>query len=422
MEHVVVIGGGFAGQRVVRALRSAPVRVTLIDRTNHHCFQPLLYQVATGSLAAGEIAPPHRWVTRRQDNVSVVLGDVEAIDVDARTVSHTLVTGERSTLTYDRLVVAAGACHSYFGHDEWERHAPGLKTIDDALEVRTRLFSAFERADVTTDDDARRRELTFVVIGAGPTGVELAGQFVEIARRTLRKEYRRFDAAGARVVLVDAADRVLQTFDERLSATAKRSLEELGVEVRLGSMVAQIDERGVDLGDERIDAGTVVWAAGVRASPLGALLADATGAPLDRGGRITVDERFNLPGHPELFVIGDLADAGMPGVAPAAMQAGTWVGRAIAAEARGAGPTPAFRYQDKGSMATIGRHRAVAQVGRFRYGGTLAWLTWLFVHLMYVVGFANRLLVLLRWSISYFSRGRSERVLTPSRHDHQQLH
>jgi NADH dehydrogenase len=411
MEHVVVIGGGFAGQRVVRALRGAPVRVTLIDRTNHHCFQPLLYQVATGNLSPGEIAPPHRWVVRRQPNVSVVLGQVESIDIDARAVDVELMTGRHVTIEYDRLVVAAGSCHSYFGHDEWEQVAPGLKTIDDALDIRRRLFSAFERADVATDDAARVRRLTFVVVGAGPTGVELVGQFIEVARRTLRREYHGFNAADARVVLVDAADRVLPTFHERLSKKALRSLEQLGVEVRLGAMVTGIDQHGIDLGGDRIDADTVIWAAGVQASPLGRQLADATGAAIDRGGRVQVDERCNLPGHPELFVIGDLADAGLPGVAPVAMQAGAWVGRAIAAEALGRTPQPPFRYKDKGSMATIGRHRAVAQVGRLRFGGTPAWIAWLLVHLMYVVGFANRMLVLMRWAISYFSRSRGERVL-----------
>ncbi|MCW2924708.1 MAG: FAD-dependent pyridine nucleotide-disulfide oxidoreductase [Thermoleophilia bacterium] len=412
MQHVVVIGGGFAGQRVVKALRgSEDVRVTLVDRTNHHCFQPLLYQVATGSLSPGEIAPPHRWVVRKQRNVSVVLAEVDRIDVEARTVEAVTITGDRTVLTYDHLVVAAGARHGYFGNDQWEAVAPGLKTIEDAIELRYRLFGAFERADVAVDDATRRRRLTFVVVGAGPTGVELAGQFIEVAHQTLRREYRRFDPSEAHVVLVDAAPRVLPMFDEKLSKRAQESLERMGVEVRLGAAVTGIDSRGIDLGDDRIEAGTVVWAAGVQGSPLGRQLAEATGAEVDRGGRVTVDERFALPDHPDVYVIGDLASAGLPGVAPAAMQTGTWVGREIAARVRGTSAKP-FRYKDKGSMATIGRHRAVAQMGRLRFSGTLAWFAWLFVHLMYVVGFANRVLVTTRWAFSYVGRGRGERVLT----------
>jgi NADH dehydrogenase len=411
MQHVVVIGGGFAGLRVVRALRRSPVRVTLIDRTNHHCFQPLLYQVATGSLSPGEIAPPHRWILRRQHNVTIHMADVTRIDLDARTVHATALDGHERTFDYDHLVVAAGARHSYFGHDEWEQHAPGLKTIEDALELRRRLYGAFERADLAEDETERRRLLTFVVIGAGPTGVELAGQAIEIARRTLRREYRRFDPADARVVLADAAPRVLGTFDERLSGRASRALDDMGIELRLGAAVTGIDERGVTIGGERLDAGTVVWAAGVQGSPLARQLADATGAELDRGGRISVAPDFSLPGHPRVHVIGDLAATGLPGVAPVAMQQGTWLGAAIDRfERRRPAPKP-FRYQDKGTMATIGRRRAVAHIGPLRLRGTLAWLAWLFVHLMYVVGFANRVLVLVRWTSSYVANGRGERVL-----------
>ena len=412
MQHVVVIGGGFAGQRVVRGLRNAPVRITLIDRTNHHCFQPLLYQVASGSLSPGEIAPPHRWIVRRQKNVAVVLAEVDRIDVDQRAVEAVTITGERRRFDYDHLVVAAGARHGYFGHDEWEDVAPGLKTVEDAIELRYRLLSAFERADVATDDATRDRRLTFVVVGAGPTGVELAGQFVEIARQTLRREYRRFDPAAARIVLVDAADRVLPMFDERLSRKAHKALTDMGVEVRLGVPVTGIDEKGIDLGDERIDAGTVAWAAGVQGSPLGRQVAEATGAAVDRGGRVAVDERFHPAGRTDVYVIGDLADAGMPGVAPAAMQMGSWVAKDIDAHERRRAPVPAFRYKDKGSMATIGRHRAVASVGPFKIGGFVAWFAWLFVHLLYVVGFANRVIVITRWALAYFSRGRGERVLT----------
>jgi NADH dehydrogenase len=411
MQHVVVIGGGFAGLRVVRGLRRSPARVTLVDRSNHHCFQPLLYQVATGSLSPGEIAPPHRWILRRQSNASIHLADVTGIDLDAREVHATAVDGSDRTFAFDHLVVAAGARHSYFGHDEWEQHAPGLKTIADALELRRRIYGAFERADLAEDAAERRRLLTFVVIGAGPTGVELAGQLIEIARRTLRSEYRRFDPADARVVLADAAPRVLGTFDERLSARARRALEQMGIELRLGDAVTAIDARGVAIADARVEAGTVVWAAGVQGSPLAAQLAQATGAALDRGGRITVEPDFSLPGHPHVYVVGDLAASGLPGVAPVAMQQGVWLARSIDAfERRRAAPKP-FRYKDKGTMATIGRRRAVAHVAGMRLGGTLAWLAWLFVHLMYVVGFANRVLVFVRWMSNYVANGRGERVL-----------
>jgi len=412
VQHVLVIGGGFAGLRVVRGLRRSPVRITLVDRTNHHCFQPLLYQVATGSLSPGEIAPPLRWVLRHQSNVTIMLGDVEHIDVDARTIDARTLAGDVQRLQYDHLVVAAGARHGYFGNDQWERDAPGLKTIEDALELRRRIFGAFERADVAPTREERRRLLTFVVIGAGPTGVELAGQIVEIARRTLRREYRRFDPGDTRTLLVDAAPRVLGTFDERLSRRAERQLADMGVEIRTGAPVTQVDEVGVEVGGERIDSGTVVWAAGVQGSPLGAKLAAATGAEVDRGGRVVVEPNFSLPGHPEVRVIGDLAATDAPGVAPTAMQQGTWLARSIDAFERRRPAPKAFQYKDKGSLATIGRRRAVAHVGPARFGGTLAWLAWLFIHLMHVVGFANRVLVFVRWMSSYIANGRGERVLT----------
>lgn len=414
MRHVLVIGGGFAGLRVAQGLRRSPVRVTVVDRTNHHCFQPLLYQVATGSLSPGEIAPPLRWVLRRQANATVQLATVEHVDLEARRVRGTGIDGVEWTSDFDHLVVATGARHSYFGNDEWERHAPGLKSIADALELRHRIFGAFERADVARHDEDRRRLLTFVVVGAGPTGVELAGQVIEIARRTLRSEYRRFDPADARVVLVDAAPRVLGGFDEQLSERAERALADMGIELRLDAPVAGVDERGVQLADDRIEAGTVVWAAGVEGSPLGAQVAAAAGIDLERGGRVPVGEDFGIAGFPHVRVIGDLAATGLPGVAPVAMQQGAWVARSIDAfERRRDQPKP-FRYRDRGSMATIGYRRAVAHVGSLRLGGTLAWLAWLFVHLMYVVGFANRVLVLVRWMSSYVARGRGERVLVPS--------
>ena len=411
VQHVVVIGGGFAGLRVVRGLRRAPVRITLIDRTNHHLFQPLLYQVATGSLSAGEIAAPLRWIFRNQSNLRIVLGEVDAIDVDERRVGYRNIDGEAAELDYDHLVVAAGARHSYFGNDQWEEHAHGLKTVDDAFRLQRRIFASFERADATADADERRRLLTFVVIGAGPTGVELAGQIVEIAKRTLRREFRRFDPADTRTVLLDAAPRVLGGFDERLSAKALQALEDMGVEVHTDTMVSDVDERGVTAGDLHIDAGTIVWAAGVQGSPLGRIVAEATGAEVDRGGRVIVDEHLSLPGHPEVRVLGDLAATNLPGVAPVAMQQGTWVAKSIDAFERRRNQPKPFTYKDKGSMATIGRRRAVAQIAGMRLGGTIAWSAWLFIHLMYVVGFANRVLVLVRWASSYAANGRGERAL-----------
>jgi NADH dehydrogenase len=413
MRHVVVIGGGFAGLRVVRGLRRSPVRVTLVDRANHHTFQPLLYQVATGSLSPGQIAPPLRWVLRRQANASVQLADVDRVDLRARRVYGRTLDGAGWSTGYDHLIVATGARHSYFGHDEWEGDAPGLKTVADALELRRRIFGAFELADVAPSAEERRRLLTFVVIGAGPTGVELAGQVVEIARRTLRSEYRRFDPADARVVLVDAAESVLGAFDATLGERAARAIVDMGIELRLGTPVSNVDADGVDVGDLRIDAGTVIWAAGVQGSPLGAQLAEQAGIEPDRGGRVPVDESFALAGHPEVRVLGDLASSGLPGIAPVAMQQGEWTAKSIDRfERRRDAPKP-FAYEDKGSMATIGHRRAVAHIGRLRLSGTLAWLAWLFVHLLYVVGFANRVLVLVRWMASYIGRGRGrgERVL-----------
>ena len=397
----------------MQGLKRSPVRVTLVDRANTHTFQPLLYQVATGSLSPGQIAPPLRWVLRRQTNATVQLADVERLDLRARRVYGRTLDGGGWSTGYDQLVVAAGASHSYFGHDEWADDAPGLKTVGDALELRHRIFGAFELADVAQSDVERRRHLTFVVVGAGPTGVELAGQVVEIARRTLRREYRRFDPADARVVLVDAADGVLGAFDETLSERAARALVDMGIELRLGTPVSNVDARGVDVGELRIDAGTVIWAAGVQGSPLGALVAQEAGIELDRGGRVPVGDDFSVAGHPDVRVIGDLASTEMPGVAPAAMQQGVWVAKSIDRfERRREQPRP-FRYKDKGSMATIGHRRAVAHLGGIRLSGTLAWLAWLFVHLLYVVGFANRVLVVVRWTASYIGRGRGrgERVL-----------
>ncbi|MCW2971943.1 MAG: dehydrogenase, FAD-containing subunit [Thermoleophilia bacterium] len=415
MQEVVVIGGGFAGLRVVRGLAKSPVRVTLIDRANHHCFQPLLYQVATGSLSPGEISAPLRWALRKQPNAQVVLGEVEDFDVDKRYVYGTAVDGSPLKVPYDHLVVAAGARHSYFGNDQWEAHAPGLKTAADALELRHRIFNAFELANLAKDADERRRLLTFVVIGAGPTGVELAGQIVEIARRTLRREYRRFDPADTRTVLLDAAPIVIPGFDPKLSGRALRQLEDMGVEVRLGELVTDVDERGVTAGEHRYDAGTIVWAAGVQGSPLGATLAQAVGVAAERGGRIPVEDDFSLAGHPEIRIIGDLAATGLPGVAPVAMQQGVWTAKSIDAFERRTGAPRAFRYRNRGSMATIGRRRAVAHIGKLKLSGTIAWLAWLFVHLMYIIGFANRVLVVVRWSSAFIAGGRGERIITDTK-------
>lgn len=412
MQEVVVIGGGFAGLRVARGLAASPVRVTLIDRSNHHCFQPLLYQVATGSLSPGQISAPLRWALRKQANVQVVLAEVYDFDITKQYVFGTALDGSRVKLPYDHLVVAAGARHSYFGNDQWEQHAPGLKTAADALELRHRIFTAFERADLAKDREERRRLLTFVVIGAGPTGVELAGQIVEIARRTLRREYRTFDPADTRTVLLDAAPIVLPGFDPNLSGRARKQLEDMGVEVRLDQLVTNIDEFGVTAGDSTYEAGTVVWAAGVQGSPLGATLAKQLGIEPERGGRIPVGEDFTVGGHDEIRIIGDLAAAGLPGVAPVAMQQGVWIAKSIDAFERRVAPPKPFRYINRGSMATIGRRRAVAHIGGLRMSGTIAWLAWLFVHLMYIVGFANRVLVLVRWTSAFFAGGRGERIIT----------
>jgi NADH dehydrogenase len=387
----------------------------VLDRHNHHLFQPLLYQVATGSLAPGEIAPPLRGVLRRQRHVRVLLADVTGFDLERRIVHAIGPNGRPVDCDYDWLVVAAGATDTYFGHEEWRERAPGLKSIADALRVRDAILSAFEAAEIETDEAARRQLLTFVVVGAGPTGVELAGQITELAHDTLRRDYRSIDTATARVLLVEGGPRPLATFDERLSARTARSLASLGVELRTGALVAEIDPQGVALdtegGRERVDAGTVIWAAGVRASPLGAQLAEASGSETDRGGRVTVNADMTLPGHPEVFVIGDMTATGLPGTSPVAMQQGIHTAKMIRRRLAGQETEP-FRFHDKGNMATIGRYRAVAEIGRLRLGGFVAWLLWLLVHITYLIGFANRLLVMVRWFISFVTHGRVERVIT----------
>ena len=404
--HVVIIGGGFGGLTAAQALAGAPVQVTLLDRRNHHVFQPLLYQVATAGLSATDIAAPLRHILRRASNVTVLLADVVRVDTEARKV--VLADGE---VGYDFLVLATGATHSYFGHDEWAFHAPGLKTLEDALFIRRRTLIAFERAEKETDAARRRRLLTFVVIGGGPTGVELAGTLVEIARHTLRREFRRIDPGDARVVLLEGLDRVLPTYPPDLSAKARRQLEELGAEVRTGARVTGVDADGVWLGTERMEAGTVLWAAGVAASPLGRTL----GAAVDRAGRVKVEADLTVPGHPEVFVIGDLAaleqdGQPVPGVAPAAMQMGRHAARSIVAAVRGE-PRRPFRYVDKGSLATIGRRAAVALIGRLKLSGFTAWAAWLGIHIFFLIGFRNRFVVLMEWALAYATHQRSARLI-----------
>jgi NADH dehydrogenase len=418
--RVVILGGGFGGLDAAKALRRAPVDVILIDRRNHHLFQPLLYQVATASLSPADIATPIRKILSRQRNVQVILAEARAVDTARRRVL--LSEGK---LEYDYLVVATGATHSYFGHDEWSPLAPGLKTIEDATEIRRRFLIAFEAAEVEKDPEARRAQLTFVVVGGGPTGVELAGAMAEIARTEIPRDFRAIDTTTTRVILIEGQPRLLAAFPEESSRAAQQQLEQLGVEVMLNSTVTQVDQNGVMVGDRRIDAACVLWAAGVRASPLGQTL----GAPTDRAGRVQVQEDLSLPGRPEVFVIGDLATAQdrktgkpVPGVAPAAKQMGDYVGRLIAREAaaRQEGrPAPArapFQYKDTGSLATIGRNRAVAALGRFRFSGLPAWLLWAVAHILFLVSFRNRVAVAFSWAWTYLFHDRGARLITGDSH------
>jgi len=405
----VVVGAGFGGLSAVRALKDAPVEVTLVDRRNHHLFQPLLYQVATAGLAPTQIASPIRTILRDQANVRVVMAEATGVDLGAKV----LLLGRRRA-PFDYLVVATGATHAYFGHDAWADSAPGLKSLNDALALRRRVLGAFEAAETACEREERDRLLTFVVVGAGPTGVELAGAIAELARRALTCDFRALRGDSARVVLVEAAERVLGAFDPTLSAYARRALERLGVEVRPSAAVTACDERGVELGGQHIGAANVFWAAGVRASPAGGWL----GAPLDRAGRVAVAPDLSVAGSPEVFVVGDLAsltDAEgrvVPGVAPAAKQAGAYVGRLIAARIRGSPPPPPFRYRDAGSLATIGRREAVAQFGRLRLTGGLAWLIWSLAHVWFLIGFRNRLAVAMDWAWSYVTFDRGARLIT----------
>jgi NADH dehydrogenase len=410
--RVVIIGGGFGGLNAARSLAGADVEVLLIDRTNHHLFQPLLYQVATTSLAPSEITAPIRWVLRAQKNVTTLLGTVERIDRRNRAL---WVIGEPDPVHYDYLIVATGTRHAYFGHPEWEKWAPGLKNIEDARKIRKRFLLAFERAEWEEDAEARQALLTFVIVGGGPTGVELAGVLPEMCRVAFRPDFRRIDTARVRVILLEGGPRILPAFPETLSARAKRDLEKLGVEVRTDTLVTHIDEHGVDVGSERIRSQSVFWAAGNAASPLGKTL----DVPLDKVGRVIVEPDLSVPGDPRVFVIGDLSAARLPdgsyvpSVAPAANQMGQHVARTIKRLIAGQ-PSAPFKYLNKGDLATIGRHKAVASFGggRVRVAGYLAWFMWLFIHIAYLIGFRNRISVLLQWAYNYIFFERGVRLIT----------
>ncbi len=406
--RVVIIGGGFGGLTAARALASAPVAITLADRHNYHLFQPLLYHVATAGLSPGDIASPIRWILRRQRNARVVLATAQAIDA-----ARNVVVCDIGPLPFDFLIVATGSTHAYFGHDEWEPFAPGLKSLDDALSIRKHVLLAFERAEEEPDPARQQALLTFVIVGAGPTGVELAGALAEIARHTLAREYKAVDPSKARIVLAEATSRLLATFPERLQAAAARSLARLGVEVRLDAPVTGVGPGWVKIGDQTLAAETVLWAAGVSASALGRTL----GVPVDRAGRVLVEEDLTIPGHPTIYVVGDLAaflhHGGklLPGVAPVAMQQARHAAQNIRRALAGR-PRAPFRYRDPGNLATIGRAAAVADLGRLRLSGWIAWVTWLFVHIMKLAGFRNRVLVLVQWAWAYFTYQRSVRLIT----------
>jgi NADH:ubiquinone reductase (H+-translocating) len=415
--RVVIIGSGFGGLFAAQALRKAPVDITIIGKTSHHLFQPLLYQVATGILSEGEIAPATREILRRQQNARVVLGEVIDVDLAARTVTSS-VLGRTTVHPYDELIVAAGAGQSYFGNDRFAEFAPGMKSIDDALELRGRIFGAFELAELATDQAEIDRLLTFVVVGAGPTGVEMAGQIAELAHRTLRKDFRNIDPTTARVVLLDAAPYVLPSFGEKLGGRARRQLNQAGVEVQLGAMVTDVDADGIEIKDadgqvRRINTATKIWAAGVQASPLGALLGEQSGAEVDRAGRVAVQPDLTLPGHPEVHVVGDMISLDkLPGVAQVAIQGARYSADAIKRRLAGKRPKGPFEYHDKGSMATISRFHAVVDLGKLKFEGFIAWLMWLALHLFYIVGFKSRITTVLHWLVSFLGRGRSQRVAT----------
>jgi NADH dehydrogenase len=430
MHRVVILGGGFGGLYATQALKNAPVRVTVLDRRNFHLFQPLLYQVATGALSPGEIASPLRSVLRRQKNTQVLLGEATDLDAERRAVIMDDGQGGDQGVEYDSLIVATGSADSYFGHDDWRRNAPGLKSIEEATEIRHKILYAFEAAEREHDPQKQREWLTFVIVGGGPTGVELAGALAEIAHDTLRHDFRSIHPQDACIFLLEGAPRVLPTYPEDLSAKAKAALIKLSVTPRTGVFVTDIDDGGVTVktptGNERISARTVIWAAGVKPSPFGDVLERRAGAPRDKRGQVIVNGDCSLPGHPEIFVIGDLAyieqnGKPVPGVAPAAMQQGAYVAKLIRERLRG-GTLPSFRYRDKGSLAVIGRAAAVAEIGSLHISGLLAWLTWLFVHLMYLVEFSSRVMVFIQWGFLYLTFNRGARLITGPDPEHQPSH
>lgn len=416
-HHVVIIGGGFGGLYAAKSLRKASVDVTLIDRRNFHLFQPLLYQVATGGLSPANIASPLRGILKKQKNVRVLLDEVIDIDVEQK-----LVLLRDSQVAYDSLIVAAGARHHYFGNDSWEEHAPGLKTIEDATRIRAKILKAFEEAEQESDPEKRDAWLRFVIVGAGPTGVELAGALSEISKDTLKHDFRTFDPADAEVILIEGVDRVLPPYPEKLSAKAKKSLERIGVQVRLNSIVEEINSKSVSIrsGDnvEKLPSRTVLWAAGVKASPLAKLLSEKTGAEVDKAGRLIIKEDLTLQDFPEIFVIGDMANCccegglPLPGVCQVAMQQGKYAANLIAARLEGGIVETPFRYKDLGSMATIGRGAAVADMGSLKFSGWPAWMAWLFIHVLKLIEFENRLLVMTQWAWNYITRNRSARLIT----------
>ena len=406
--RVLIVGGGFGGLKAAESLAHLPVQITVVDRKNHHTFQPLLYQVATAGLSPAQIAAPIREILAKHENVEVLLGEAVGVDLERH-----ILKLQGFELTYDYLVVASGATHAYFGHDDWEPMAPGLKTIEDALEMRRRILLAFELAERQAALTGKQMPLNFVVVGAGPTGVELAGTLAEIARKSLAEDFRSIDPTKTRILLVEAGPHVLSTYPDDLRRSAMEQLEHLGVEVHTNSAVTDVGNGEVSIGEEVMPAAVVLWAAGVSASPLGRAL----GVPLDRAGRVLVEPDLSIPGHHEVFIIGDLAsmkDAEgrmLPGVAPVAMQQGKWVGRQIAADLAGQ-PRESFHYHDKGSLATIGRAAAIAQFGKLHISGFIAWMAWLFIHILFLIGFRNRLLVMLQWAWSYFTYDRSARLIT----------